>query len=102
MKSKATKNSQVENSATKTEQSVRAVMGDSLPLQEGCVRHPDRQGEFGFVSAYIYPNNWRDTMKGEQTWGPFCGECRSEFIEWTTHRPQSGASYNVDQEKNET
>lgn len=54
-------------------------------MKEPCVRHPDRPGEFGFASAYIYANRWQDAMRPEQVWGPFCGECRSEFIAWATH-----------------
>lgn len=51
-------------------------------MTEQCRRHPDREGEWGLTSHYLFRSSWQQIVKAEQTFGPLCGECRSEFIEW--------------------
>lgn len=49
-----------------------------------CARHPDREAEYGIATHYINSTSWQDTLRAEQTFGPFCSECRLEFIAWAT------------------
>lgn len=56
-------------------------------LQERCERHPDREGVYAFSSAFVFNLDWRSIMRPDQTYGPFCMECRSEFIAWACTIP---------------
>lgn len=64
-------------------------MGD--PKREACDRHPDREGYYGVVMHALFDTNWRQVVRPEQTFGPFCSECRSEFIAWACTRMNDAA-----------
>ena len=57
-----------------------------------CTRHPGVSAEYGFTSHYIANNRWQDVVRAEQSFGPFCAECRLEFVRWATHRADQSTS----------
>lgn len=55
-------------------------------MPERCRRHPDRCGDFVVAMHFLAGGgvDWRHLLHIDQTYGPFCDECRLEFNRWAT------------------